>query len=171
MNEKKATGRLLGIDFGTVRVGLAVSDYDRILASPLATLTRKSVAEDAAYFAKAINDSKVVALVLGLPLHSDGRESDKSREARVFGEWLSNATKLPVIFWDERFTTDRAEEALLSAKLNPRDRKELRDRVAAQMILQAYLDAGCPLEGTQAVPALPSNALTSLPPLPAGEGE
>src|ERR1700722_13866526 len=133
-------GRLLGIDFGTVRIGLAVSDHDRILASPLATHTRKSEAEDAAYFKKIIADSQSVALVVGLPLHSDGQESDISREARAFGDWLHSLTNLPVVFWDERFTSDRAEEVLLGAKLRPRERKELRDRVAAQMILQAYLD-------------------------------
>jgi putative Holliday junction resolvase len=155
VSERK--GRLLGIDFGTVRIGLAVSDHDRIVASPLATYTRKSAAEDAAYFAKVVSDSQAVALVVGLPLHSNGDESDKSREARAFGDWLSRAANLPLTFWDERFTTDRAEEALLGAKLSPRERKELRDRVAAQMILQAYLDAGCPEGGTQAVspPASP----------------
>jgi putative holliday junction resolvase len=150
VNERKATGRLLGIDYGTVRIGLAITDPDRILASPLATYTRKSEAEDAAYIAKVVADSQVVALVVGLPIHSDGSESDKSREARTFGAWLNNATKLPVIFWDERFTTARAEQALLGAKLNPRERKERRDRVAAQMILQAYLEAGCPPGGMEA---------------------
>ncbi len=144
LSEIKDKGRLLGIDFGTVRVGLAVSDRDRILASPLTTYRRKSDSEDAAYFKKTIADSQAVALVVGLPLHSDGQESDISREARSFGDWLHRTTSLPVVFWDERFTTDRAEEALLSAKLSPRERKELRDRIAAQMILQAYLDAGCP---------------------------
>jgi putative holliday junction resolvase len=134
-------GRLLGIDFGTVRIGLAVSDPDRIVASPLATYTRKSEALDAAYFTKIIADTQTVALVVGLPIHSDGTESDKSREARAFGEWLIRLTNLPLVFWDERFTTARANEALLEAKLNPRQRKERRDRVAAQMILQAYLEA------------------------------
>jgi putative Holliday junction resolvase len=134
-------GRLLGIDFGTVRIGLAVSDPDRIVASPLATYTRKSESQDAAYFAKIVAETQAVALVLGLPIHSDGSESDKSREARAFGEWLMHVTNLQVVFWDERFTTVRAEEALMEAKLNPRQRKERRDRVAAQMILQAYLDA------------------------------
>jgi putative Holliday junction resolvase len=173
----EAKGRLLGIDYGRVRIGLAVSDRDRIIASPLATYTRKSEVEDAVYFAKHIAELQVVAIVVGLPLHSDGSESEISREARSFGEWIKLSTRLPVVFWDERFTSDRAEEALLVAKMNPRERKAHRDKVAAQMILQAYLDAGCPVEGTQAIPSpiphspLPSNALTPQPPLPRGEGE
>jgi len=150
VNERNAAGRLLGFDYGTVRIGLAITDPDRILASPLATYTRKSEAEDAIYIAKVVADSQVAALVVGLPIHSDGSESDKSREARAFGEWLLGVTQLPVIFWDERFTTARAEQALLGAKLNPRERKERRDRVAAQMILQAYLEAGCPPGGMEA---------------------
>ena len=86
--------------------------------------------------------------VIGLPLHADGRESAKSLEARAFGAWFSEATGLPVVFWDERFTTSLAEDALLGAKLTNQKRRERRDRVAAQMILQNYIDAGCPSEGT-----------------------
>lgn len=151
MSESKGKGRLLGIDYGSVRVGLAITDPDRILASPLATYQRSMPAADAEYFAAVAREAQAVGLVLGLPIHSDGRESDKSREARRFGEWLGAATGLPVVFWDERFSTVRAEEALLAGRLSPRDRKARRDRVAAQMILQAYLDAGCPAQGTEAI--------------------
>ncbi len=143
-----SAGRLLGIDFGTVRIGLAITDHDRILASPLATYTRKSLSEDGVFLLKTAKELQAVALVVGLPIHSDGRESDKSRQAREFGAWASSLTGLPVIFWDERFTTARAEEALLAAKLSPSARKERRDRVAAQMILQAFLAAGCPAART-----------------------
>ncbi|MBA4066977.1 MAG: Holliday junction resolvase RuvX [Isosphaera sp.] len=141
-------GVLLGVDFGTVRVGLAVSDPDRIIASPLDTYTRRDAAADAAYFTRVAAEQRGVGLVVGLPLHSDGRESDKSREAREFGAWLGGVTGLPVVFWDERYTTAIAEDALLGAKLNPRKRRERRDRVAAQLILAAYLNAGCPPGGT-----------------------
>ncbi len=143
---------MLGFDYGTVRIGLAVSDPDRIIASPLETYTRKGEAADAAYFAKVIQQYQPAALVVGLPLHSDGRESDSSREARAFGRALEEASGLAVVFWDERFTTARADEAMLQAKLNPRERRERRDRVAAQMILQGYLDAGCPAAGTESTP-------------------
>ncbi len=145
-------GVLLGIDYGTVRIGLAVSDPDRIIASPLETHTRASESNNAAYFAKVATEYRVVGLVVGLPLHSDGQESDSSRAARAFGAWLAKVTKLPVVFWDERFTTALAEDALLGAKLTNKKRKERRDRVAAQMILQAYIDAGCPPGGTAVEP-------------------
>ncbi|HVL12446.1 MAG TPA: Holliday junction resolvase RuvX [Gemmata sp.] len=149
-------GALLGIDYGTVRVGVAVCDFDRLIASPLDTLARKSEAADAAYFVKAAAENRAVGLVVGLPLHASGEESDSSRAARAYGEWLAGVTGLPVVFWDERLTTWMAEGALLGAKLTHAKRKDRRDRVAAQMILQGYLDAGCPPEGTA-----PSDATTS----------
>jgi putative Holliday junction resolvase len=90
--------------------------------------------------------------VVGLPVHTDGREGTKAAEARAFGAWLGEVTGLPVVFWDERFTTVEAESALWQAGLTHKKRKERRDRVAAQLMLQAYLDAGCP--GEQAPRAL-----------------
>jgi putative Holliday junction resolvase len=147
-------GVLLGFDYGTVRVGLAVSDPDRIIASPLETYTRQSESADAAHFLKAAKECRAVALVVGLPLHADGRESAKSLEARAFGAWLGNVTGLPVVFWDERFTTALADDALFAAKMTNKKRRDRRDRVAAQMILQAYIDAGSPEVGTEAQPAI-----------------
>src|SRR6185295_8814452 len=97
---------------------------------------------DAAHFAKVAAEHRAVQLVVGLPLHANGEESDKSREARGFGGWLSTATGLRVVFWDERFTTSLAEDALLGAKMTHKKRRERRDRVAAQMILQNYIEAG-----------------------------
>ena len=85
-------------------------------------------------------------------VHADGQESDKSREARIFGAWLERVVGLPVVFWDERFTTALAEDALLAARLTNKKRRDRRDRVAAQMILQTFIDAGSPPEGTQPLP-------------------
>jgi putative Holliday junction resolvase len=149
-------GALIGIDFGTVRVGLSVCDPDRIVASPLETYTRKGTAADAAYFVAVVAQQRAVGLVVGLPLHSSGEESDKSREARLFARWLTEMTKLPAVLWDERFTTALAQDAMIDAKLNRKKRKERVDRVAAQMILQAFLDAGCPAGGSDAVLTDPS---------------
>ncbi|HJZ57085.1 MAG TPA: Holliday junction resolvase RuvX [Gemmataceae bacterium] len=137
-------GRMLGVDFGTVRIGLAVCDPDRIVASPLETYTRRGEAADAAYFAALAAAEKVVGLVVGLPLHTGGEEGVKAKEARVFGAWLGSVTALPVVFWDERFTTAAAEDALWDAGLTHKKRRDRRDRVAAQIILQSFLDAGCP---------------------------
>ena len=141
--------RVLGIDYGQVRVGLAVSDPDRILASPLATYNRRDTAADSAYFKQVMVAEEIVGLVVGLPMHTDGREGVKAQEARAFGGWLASVTGLPVVFADERFTTVFAESALWDAGLTHKRRKDRRDRVAAQMLLQAYLDSGCPPEVTR----------------------
>lgn len=136
--------RLLGVDFGTVRVGLAVSDPDRIVASPLDTYTRKGDAADAAFFRRLVAGEKVGGVVVGLPIHNDGREGVKAAEAREYGTWLAGVTGLPVAYFDERFSTAQAEEALWSAGLTHKQRKERRDAVAAQILLRAFIEAGCP---------------------------
>jgi putative Holliday junction resolvase len=141
-------GRLLGVDYGTVRVGLAVSDPDRIIASPLDTLTRGGDDADAAYFTKLVAAEKVVGIVVGLPLHTRGHEGVQSAEARRYGAWLREVTGLSVVFWDERFTSALADDAFREAKLSHKKRKDRRDRVAAVLMLQGFLDAGCPPEGT-----------------------
>ena len=141
MKEPLPKGRLLGVDFGTVRVGLSVSDADGIIASPFETYLRKDAATDAAYFAKLVAEERIVGIVVGLPLHMGGEEGIKAKEARDYGAWLSQATGLLVAFWDERCTTAAAEDALWEAGLSHRKRRDRRDRVAAQLILQGYLDA------------------------------
>jgi putative Holliday junction resolvase len=138
--------RLLGVDYGSVRVGLAVSDPDRKIAFPLETYARRDRERDAEYFRGVVAREEVGGLVVGLPVHTDGREGQKAAEARAFGRTLAEATGLPVVFWDERFTTVEAESALWEAGLTHKKRKARRDRVAAQLLLQAYLDAGCPAE-------------------------
>jgi putative Holliday junction resolvase len=147
-----AGGRLLGVDYGHVRVGLSVSDADRVIASPLATYSRRDAEQDAAWFRARAAEHQIVEIVVGLPVHLDGREGAKAAEARAFGRWLNDVTGLPVVFWDERFTTVEAEGFLTAAGLTNKRRKERRDRVAAQILLQSYLDAGCP--GEQAPGAL-----------------
>ena len=136
--------RLLGVDYGAVRIGLSISDPDRKFSFPFATRERTDAEKDAAYFRSVIEEENIGALVIGLPLHLDGREGDKAKETRTFAAWLGQVIGLPIVFWDERFTTVEAESALWSAGLSHKKRKSRRDRVAAQMMLQAYLDAGCP---------------------------
>lgn len=142
------SGRLLAVDFGRVRVGLAVSDPKRRLASPLATYQRRDKTQDARYFKELVAEHEIAALVVGLPVHLDGNEGSSAAEARAFGKWLAGATGLPCAFYDERFTTVEAESALWSAGLTHKQRKARRDRVAAQMLLQTYLEAGCPEKET-----------------------
>ena len=146
MSEARPRTRLLGIDYGSVRIGVAVSDSSRIIAFPLEIRERTDVEQDAAYFRMLVEREEIGGLVVGLPLHTTGREGTKAAEAREFGDWLKGLTGLPVIYADERFTTAFAESALWSAGLTHKKRKARRDAVAAQMMLQAFLDAGCPAE-------------------------
>ncbi|MBN2024783.1 MAG: Holliday junction resolvase RuvX [Pirellulales bacterium] len=134
-------GRVAGIDFGSVRIGIALSDPERRLASPHETYTRRGPDHDARRFARLVEEEGIVQFVVGLPVHLDGRESQKSSEARAFGAWLAQVTGVPVAFFDERFTTVEAEQALLGADLSRRRRKDRRDRVAAQILLAAYLES------------------------------
>ncbi len=139
-----SAGRLLGVDYGDVRVGLSVSDPDRKLAFPLATYTRQGRERDAAYFQALVRAEGIVGLVVGLPVHLSGKEGQKAAAARDYAAWLTQTTGLAARFWDERFTTVEAESALWAAGLTHKKRKARRDKVAAQMLLQGYLDAGCP---------------------------
>ena len=143
-----ARTRLLGVDYGSVRVGLAISDPDRKIAFPLVTWERRSRDQDARYIRELVEKEEIGGLIVGLPVHLSGHEGQKSAEARGFGKWLVETTGLPVLFWDERFTSVEAESHLLAAGLTNKRRKARRDRVAAQILLQAYLDAGCPAERT-----------------------
>ena len=138
--------RLLGVDYGSVRIGLAVSDPEHRLASPLAVYEQRDRERDAEYFRALVEAEEIGVIVVGLPVHLDGREGQKAAESRAFGVWLAETTGLMVTFWDERFSTVEAESALWQAGLTHKKRKARRDRVAAQILLQAYLDAGCPDE-------------------------
>jgi putative Holliday junction resolvase len=132
---------VLAIDYGTVRLGLAISDAEQQFASPYANYTRVNAHRDLEYLRRVLADEQVVRVVVGLPVHLDGRESDKSAEARRFAAWLAAETQLPVVLFDERFTSVEAESQLLAAKLSRKRRKARRDMLAAQVLLAAYLEA------------------------------
>lgn len=136
-----AHGRLAGIDFGTVRIGIAVCDPDRILASPLSMHARQSDVLDRQFFQKLAQEERLVGFVIGLPVHMSGDESEKSRQARQFGAWLQDATGLPVCFQDERFSTVEAQQALAQAGFRGRKSDRRRDMLAAQAILARYLES------------------------------
>ena len=139
-----SSGRLAGIDFGTVRIGVAVTDREQKFASPLTNYTRRGDVADAAYFQRLVKKEEIVAFVVGLPVHLDGNESQKSNEARGFGQWLQEKTSLPIVFFDERFTSVEAEQLLLGAEFTKKRRKARLDKLAAQILLAAYLEAGKP---------------------------
>jgi putative Holliday junction resolvase len=133
-------GRLLGLDYGTQRVGIALSTPEQNLASPLENYTRFNPDADAAFLRELVNEYRIVGLVVGLPVHMSGDEGQKAGEAREYGKWAAAATGLPVTWWDERYTTLLAEEALISAGLSKKKRKQRLDKLAAQIMLQAFLD-------------------------------
>jgi putative Holliday junction resolvase len=134
-------GRIVGIDYGTVRIGLAMTDPERRLASPLEIYSRRTKALDADYFRRLAKEERVTLWVVGLPVHLDGRESQKSQQARRFGQWLAEMTSLPVEYFDERFTTAQAEEMLQAAALTSKRRKQRLDKLAAQIMLTGYLES------------------------------
>lgn len=134
-------GRILAIDYGTVRIGLAISDRDQHFAGPYDNYTRRSPELDARYLKHVIDEERVRWLLVGLPVHLDGRENAKSQETRRFGHWLREQTGLPVGFYDERMTSLEAEQQLRSAKLTSKRRKQRRDMLAAQLLLAAFLES------------------------------
>ena len=140
---QRTTGKIAGIDYGTVRVGVALSDADRILASPYETYIRKSPGRDAEYFRRLVSEERITQFVLGLPLHLSGDLSEKAKEVIRFGRWLTSATGIEVDYMDERYTSVEAEHILRQAGLTEKKRKANRDKLAAQILLSAYLESGC----------------------------
>jgi putative Holliday junction resolvase len=134
--------RIAGIDFGTVRIGIALADTSVGIASPFENYSRRTPALDAEYFQRLAEEEQIGRFVVGLPVHLTGGESQKSAEARAFGEWLGKVTGLPIEFFDERFTTAEADELLDSVKFTKKQRRARRDQLAAQIMLAAYLEAG-----------------------------
>jgi putative Holliday junction resolvase len=134
-------GRLAGIDFGTVRIGIAVTDPGQRLASPYEIYPRRNPAADAEYFRRLVREERIVGLVVGLPVFASGEESQKSVQARAFGDWLRDLTGLPVRFYDERYTSVLADQSLLEAQMTRKQRKARLDKVAAQIILAAHLES------------------------------
>ncbi|MBX6314660.1 MAG: Holliday junction resolvase RuvX [Isosphaeraceae bacterium] len=145
-------GRILALDFGTRRIGAAISDSRRMIATPLEVYERKGKERDAAHYRALVREHEVDRIVIGLPLHTGGGESDLSALARSWGRWLARETGLPIVFRDERYTSVDADDLLLSAGLKRKARKARRDMLAAQILLQNYLDAGCPEAEATAAP-------------------
>ncbi len=137
---RKSPGRIAGIDYGHVRIGIAISDPDRTIASPLENYDSRGRDQDARRFRRLVDEEGIVLFVVGLPIHLDGRESEKSLEARAFGQWLGETTGIPVEFFDERFTSREAEQLLQAAELTKQRRKKRLDMLAAQIMLSAYLE-------------------------------
>jgi len=135
------SGRLAGIDFGTVRIGVSLCDPSRTWTSPLETFQRKAPAIEIKHFQQLTRENQIAGWVVGLPLHCDGRDSAKAREVRDFSKWLISTTARPVRFIDERFTTALATRLLRELNLTHKQRKKQLDKIAAHIILDAYLES------------------------------
>lgn len=135
------SGALLGLDYGTRRIGIAVCNSDQTIAAPVETWTVRSPDRDLKHLKDVIEDYRAVGLVVGLPIRLNGQEGDQAAIVRNFGDWLANQTRLPVLYWDERYSSTQAEVLLWTQGLSPAKSKERLDRLAAQIILQGYLDS------------------------------
>lgn len=137
-------GRVLALDFGLRRVGAAISDPGRTISTPLEVYERRDMTRDARHYQQLIREHEIDRVVVGLPVHTSGREGELAAQARRWGTWLISVTGLAVVYVDERYTSVEADNLMINSGLKRQKRKELRDKLAAQILLQAYLDAGCP---------------------------
>lgn len=136
------TGRVLALDWGERRIGLALSDETQLIASPLETLTRRMGKRfPMPRFLELVAQHRPVGLVVGLPLAMDGSEGPSAAAARELGALVGARTGLPVAFQDERYTTIQAEEAIREMGGRARGRKEDVDQLAAVVLLQAWLES------------------------------
>ena len=140
MNDEPA--RVLALDLGAARIGLALSDPLGITAQPLETLVRVGPKKDLREIVEQIERHGVSRVVVGLPLLLSGDEGKQAAEAREFAERLRRRVgRIPVVLWDERLTTVQAERTLIEGKMRRKKRKASVDCLAAVLILQSYLDA------------------------------
>ena len=141
-------GKLAGLDVGTKTVGVAICDAGWHFAGPLETLRRAKFTQDLKSLRRFIDRESVVGLVVGLPLNMDGSDSPRTQSVRAFARNLS-PLQLPVLLWDERWSTQAVERAMISADVSRAKRAEKVDALAAAHILQGAIDALANLAGPQ----------------------
>lgn len=132
--------RLIGIDAGTKTLGLALSDVQRMIASPLETIVRTKFTADAERLFALASTHKISGFVLGFPANLDGSEGPRAQATRAFARNINKLSALPVLLWDERLTTAEAERMLIAADTSRKRRAEVIDKLAATLILQGALD-------------------------------
>jgi putative Holliday junction resolvase len=133
-------GALIGLDLGTKTIGVAASDPDRRLATPVETVARKTFTTDAQRLLALAAERKAVAFVLGLPINMDGSEGPRAQSTRAFARNLARLTELPIALWDERLSTAAVERDLIAADVSRAKRAAVIDQHAAVFILQGALD-------------------------------
>lgn len=135
-------GKIIGIDYGKARIGLAISDERGVLAFPLkclqATSGHNKMIEELISFLSTLQYS---AIVVGLPLLMNGKDSDLTKEARAFASLLETRLSKPIFLWDERLTSKQVEKLLIEGDVKRKDRTKKVDTMAAILILQSYLDS------------------------------
>jgi len=131
----------MALDVGDKTIGVAISDALLLTAQARPTIRRKDLASDLANLRSLVAENEVHEIVVGQPLHMDGRESAQSQKVADFALQLQKTLELPVVFWDERLTSFEAEQHLQALGLNWRQRREQVDKIAAMIILQGYLDS------------------------------
>ena len=131
---------LMGVDLGTKTIGLALSDVERRIATPLETIRRVKFMQDAARLIELATKFEIAALVVGLPLNMDGSEGPRVQSTRSFLGNLAKLTPLPAVFWDERLSTAFVQRALIEQDVSRAKRAEVVDKMAAAYILQGALD-------------------------------
>jgi putative Holliday junction resolvase len=135
-----AEARLLGIDLGTKRIGLAISDAGRSLAAPLKTIPRAKFTADAATIQALMSEHRAGGIVLGLPLNMDGSSGPRAQSTKAYGVNLARALNVPVLLWDERLSSFEAGETMREAGASRAKREANIDAAAAALILQDMLD-------------------------------
>jgi putative Holliday junction resolvase len=135
-----AKARLIGVDLGTKTIGLALSDVERRIATPLVTLSRAQFRRDAEALSAQIRKFEAFALIIGLPLAMDGGEGPRVQSTRAFARNFARLDPTPVAFWDERFSTAVVDRALIANDVSRARRAEVIDKMAAAYILQGALD-------------------------------
>ena len=136
-----AKGALLGLDPGEKRIGVAVSDTGRLIASSLGTVTRAKFAADAEAILKFYDERQCIGFVIGLPLNMDGSAGPGAQSARAFARNLLALRDVPLLLWDERLSTAAVTRTLIEADATRRRRGEVIDKMAAAYMLQGALDA------------------------------
>jgi len=134
-------GRILGLDIGDVRIGVAMSDLLGITAQGLETYQRKDEKEDIEHFTEIVRKNDVTTIVCGLPKNMNGSIGPQAEKARAFGQALQERSGIQVTYWDERLTTKSAHDMLISGNVSRKKRKAVVDKIAAVYILQGYMDA------------------------------
>ena len=133
--------RIMGLDLGTKNIGVALSDESGVLARGKEVIARRSDRRAIARIREILDEFEVGEIVVGLPLNMNGTTGERAEDSVKFAEMLKEQTHVPVRLWDERLSTKEAESVMIKADLSRRKRKKIVDKLAAQIILQGYLDS------------------------------